>query len=499
MMAARPANVNRGQRLASLSTIRLGILMATSFLFGLAVCSTFFLWRVHNNDPLLSTSHLPHYHNIASAKAEFSKSQTALLQSSSALLQSSSASSSILEGLRILVTIASFDFMQLPHLEEVLDGFRDLCYAGSNVDIVIYTTVVYPVAFIDMFNDRLRCNNPSPNAGLTTTMMLKPNHVRLHLVDFHRQLFYDRIDQYDVFIYTEDDIRISPTTVAAYLHETNRVESIVGPEHATDFNVGIVRYEYDFPENIVITDKTRHATENVTRVYWEHLGKPIFEKAVDKVEDTALSPYYMSMQLHHQGMYLATASLLKAWKDRKNCKFDEIRDRPANPKRPSQPTEGTQRVWMSSQMLYGGRHCGVKQLLPVENFGQLTVLHLPNKNYRRVGKQGRIGGNDNAPKNEFSDGTEVFQRSHPLLLKALELHVEMKKEFPNLKKSNVGEGGQYTGVRVVDTDVKRHHFAKDHMAAFEKRLSAYKDYVSRGGYLIEADMNLDVEGWTMED
>ena len=33
-----------------------------------------------------------------------------------------------------------------------------------------------------------------------------------------------------------------------------------------DPNVGIVRYEYDFPENIVMTDKTRHANVNVTRV-----------------------------------------------------------------------------------------------------------------------------------------------------------------------------------------------------------------------------------------
>ena len=42
----------------------------------------------------------------------------------------------------MLVTIASFDFMQLAHLEEVLDGFQDLCYAGSMVDIVVYTTVM---------------------------------------------------------------------------------------------------------------------------------------------------------------------------------------------------------------------------------------------------------------------------------------------------------------------------------------------------------------------
>ncbi|KAL7451309.1 hypothetical protein ACHAWC_003140 [Mediolabrus comicus] len=491
-----PPNRRRSTgRTASMSRLRLLILMITSFLFGLAVCSTFLLWKVHNNDPVLSTSHLPHYHNVASAnKAVFNtKSQT-----DSSLIDSSSTSTSILEGLRILVTIASFDFMQLPHLEEVLDGFRDLCYAGSKVDIVIYTTVVYPVAFIDMFNDRMRCNNPSPNAGLTTTMILKPNHVRLHLVDFHRELFYDRIDQYDVFIYTEDDIRVSPTTVASYLHETERVERIVGSTHATDYNVGIVRYEYDFPENVIITDKTRHATENVTRVYWEHLGKPVMEKAVKKVDDEALSPYYISMTLHHQGMYLATPRLLKAWTTRKNCHFDQIRDRPARKDKPGQPTEGTQRVWMSSQMLYGGKHCAVTQLLPVDNFGQLTVLHLPNKNYRRVGKQGRIGGNDKAPKNEFSDGTEVFERSHPLLLKALELHIEMKKEFPNLKTLNVGKHGEYTGVRVVDTDVKKNHFHKDHKAAFEERLNAYREYVSRGGYLTKADMDLDVEGWTMQ-
>ena len=284
--------------------------------------------------------------------------------------------------------------------------------------------------------------------------------------------------------------------MAAYLHETRRVESIVGPERAPDFNVGIVRYEYDFPENVVMTDKTRHGSLNVTRVYWEHIGRPIFEKSVDKVEDKGLAPYYISMHKPHQGMFLVTPSLLKAWKDRPNCKFNEARNRPSHPKNPSQPTEGTQRVWMSSQMMYGGRHCGVKQLLPVENFGQLTVLHLPNKNYRRIGKQGRLGGSDNAPKNEFSNGTEVFQRSHPDLLKALELHIEMKRQFPNLKTSNVGgERSRYTGIRIVDTDVDFRSMHKNHKAEAQKKIEAYNEYVKRGGYMVDADMNIDVEEW----
>lgn len=139
-------------------------------------------------------------------------SAAATSTSSGNITSASSSSTSILAGLRILVAIASYDFLQLAHLEEVLDALLDFCYAGSAIDIVIYTTVMYPVALLDMLNDRLRCNNnrnyqnretTKAGAKLTVTIILKPSHVRLHLVDYHRELFYERIDQYDVFVYTE--------------------------------------------------------------------------------------------------------------------------------------------------------------------------------------------------------------------------------------------------------------------------------------------------------
>ena len=112
-----------------------------------------------------------------------------------------------LQGLQVLVAIAAFDFSQLPHLEEVLDGYHDLCVAGAaKVRIVIHTTVAWPVALLDLLQTRFSC----PNFSLD--IVLKLQRVRLHLVDYHRKLFYDHLDEYDVFIYTEDDIRITPTT-----------------------------------------------------------------------------------------------------------------------------------------------------------------------------------------------------------------------------------------------------------------------------------------------
>ena len=265
-----------------------------------------------------------------------------------------------LHNVRILIAIAAFDFSQLPHLEEVLDSYQDLCVAGpSKVDIVIHATVAYPVTLIDLLNSRLV---PSCNDVLAISVIIVESSLRLHLVDLHRPLFYERINEYDLFVYTEDDIRLGIRTVAAYLDETRRIEDKVGTKRASDFNVGVVRYEYNFPSNVVMDDKTRHATQNVTRVYWEHSMFPAINKAVDVVPVDEFRKSHVHCKNHHQGMFLATRKLLLAWKDRLGCNFDQVKNRPGMKNRPSQPSEGTQRVWMSSQQLYGGSHCNVQQV-----------------------------------------------------------------------------------------------------------------------------------------
>lgn len=46
-----------------------------------------------------------------------------------------------LQDIRILIAIAAFDFSQLPHFEEVIDSYQDLCVTGaSKVDMVIHAT-----------------------------------------------------------------------------------------------------------------------------------------------------------------------------------------------------------------------------------------------------------------------------------------------------------------------------------------------------------------------
>lgn len=372
-----------------------------------------------------------------------------------------------LVGKRILIAIAAFDFNQIPHLGEVLDGYQDLCLTGATrVDVVVHATVAYPVTLIDLLNSRLL---PECRETFSISIVLKPHSLRLHLVDCHRDLFYGHIDDYDLFIYTEDDIRVPPRVVGAFLAETKKVEDLVGPKESMGFNVGIVRYEYNFPSNVVMDDKTRHATQNVSRVYWEH-GFPGEGLAMARFSNhDALKDSYIEMKNPHQGMFLATSEQLKAWMTRKNCRFHEVRNRPARRDDPKQPAEGTQRVWMSSVMLHGHRHCNVRQLIPVDSFGSLTVLHLPNKNYRRVGRYRN---------RTFSDGTEHFEVSSSLLTE-MRMHIELRNATAQKPRM------PYDGVVMVDEVGDRR---RDRPPLLERRLREYQAYVDGGGILTPEDM-----------
>jgi hypothetical protein len=51
------------------------------------------------------------------------------------------------------------------------------------------------------------------------------------IVDHHRTLFYEHIDDgFDVFVHTEDDTLIRPTTVVSFMHEMEKVRLLVGDE-----------------------------------------------------------------------------------------------------------------------------------------------------------------------------------------------------------------------------------------------------------------------------
>jgi hypothetical protein len=96
-------------------------------------------------------------------------------------------------------------------------------------------------------------------------------------------------------------------------------------------------------------------------------------------------------------------------------------------------------------------------------------MHLPNKNYRRVGKY---------RKREFSDGTEVFEEASSSLLTAMELHLALRQTWPAKPQF------PYRGIKMIDEVTK----PGDRTPLLARRMDDYVAFVGRGGVLSEYDM-----------
>ena len=133
------------------------------------------------------------------------KDSSATKNTNAVLTTKNTNTNAVLADQRILIALASFDFSQFPLLEEVLDGYHGLAIAGAKVDLVIHTTVPYTVALLDLLNTRFgTCRGGDDDGGgFCIEIVVVSPAIRLNLVDLHRGLFYDKIQEYDLFIYSE--------------------------------------------------------------------------------------------------------------------------------------------------------------------------------------------------------------------------------------------------------------------------------------------------------
>jgi 2-polyprenyl-3-methyl-5-hydroxy-6-metoxy-1,4-benzoquinol methylase len=116
--------------------------------------------------------------------------------------------------MRILVAIACFGTKNLDYLRHVVARYRRMPYA---VDIIVLSEA-----------DKAVPDGVELHVGLPSTNPWS-------LPFGHKPIFAERIDEYDLFIYSEDDIGVSTENVEAFLDACGRVQSDELP--------GFLRYE----------------------------------------------------------------------------------------------------------------------------------------------------------------------------------------------------------------------------------------------------------------
>lgn len=353
-------------------------------------------------------------------------------------------------GKRIFVAIPSYGDKQILYLQDMIDSFHDLCETGAQVTIFLYTIEPYSIEKLSLLNARTKCYHPT--GSLNIEVKINAPSLKLHFVDIHRRDFYKYIDDYDLFIFSEDDHHIRPTHVIAYLQETAKLKQRVGKDEFSNYSIGFLRYERD-----------QNAKERFTfdQHDYENSG-------IHSFDEPKLQRHYVRNQnMPHQGMFMATPEQLNLWKEK--CQFDLID--PDNVEREEEKgTPSWHREFVSSLRLFVNdgikQNCGVTQLFPVDTFEFFMIHHMPDKYYTN-------------PKFD-KENTSSSQELHELIL--------------DLASSNhhlhyiVGNTGEYNGITMEMSQEYKDdmdHADETIPTDAKHKMNQYYEFVRNGGNLMK--------------
>lgn len=167
--------------------------------------------------------------------------------------------------MKILISIAQYGNNQLNLLKKTIAEFQN--YKKYQIDITVHVT-----ENIDINNVNIVYHHPS---------------IRKNLVFKHREEFLKKIDNYDLFLYNENDILITENNIDTFL----KYDKIL-PD---DYCLGFIRFE---------------KRENDENLYFPDLN-PYFGECIAEKTLTVNNHEYFRVFNIHQGCWLLTREKLK--------------------------------------------------------------------------------------------------------------------------------------------------------------------------------------------
>jgi 2-polyprenyl-3-methyl-5-hydroxy-6-metoxy-1,4-benzoquinol methylase len=220
-------------------------------------------------------------------------------------------------GLRVLVVIASHGFANDRHLARLIDEYGKMSFS---VHVVVLSNVQRRI---------------HPNVEVVVGAPCSDPH---SLPFGHKAIFRNRSSEYDLFIYTEDDILITETNVEAFLRVSTALPGTELP--------GMIRFEKDAEGALFYPD--------VHRAYrWDI-------QSVRSRGDYTLAFFTNE----HSGCYMLTRDQLR----RAIASGGFL----AGPRRTKYDMLETAATDIYTQ-------CGLEKLIPISHLEDFLVHHLPNK------------------------------------------------------------------------------------------------------------------------
>jgi 2-polyprenyl-3-methyl-5-hydroxy-6-metoxy-1,4-benzoquinol methylase len=248
--------------------------------------------------------------------------------------------------LRLLVAIASFGSRNLSVLQKVLETYQDM---SLQVDLIVLSNVQKDVGSAVEVIVGLPSKNP------------------WSLPFAHKPIFAERVNDYDLFAYSEDDIEVTEKNIRAFLAISAQLRS--------DEVAGYLRYEKDCDGELWFPD-----------VHGEFHWRP--ESAVSRGSETIAE-----FTNEHSAFYLLNRHQLKRAIASKGFLVG--------------PHAGRYDMLCSAATDPYTR-CGFRKVICISQIDSFLIHHLPNRYVRQVGAP------DRAIRRQVQTLLKISQGNHPV-------------------------------------------------------------------------------------
>jgi len=225
--------------------------------------------------------------------------------------------------MKVLVAIANFGLKNMKHLDRLIMEYRSMPY---DVDIVVLSNI--PKDF---------------GVGIEVVVGL-PTKNPWSLPFGHKTLFADRVDEYDLFIYSEDDTLLTEMNINAYLEVT---ESLPG-----NIIAGLMRYELD-------ANGRKYCPDVFSHFHW-------FPESVQTINGLTFARF----SNNHSACYILTRDQLKAAISSNGFLVS--------------PHEGRYDL-LCSAATDPYTQCGFTKVMCLSRFEEFLLHHLPNTYAGKIG------------------------------------------------------------------------------------------------------------------
>mmetsp|Transcript_19009 Transcript_19009/g.28722 ORF Transcript_19009/g.28722 Transcript_19009/m.28722 type:complete len:340 (-) Transcript_19009:555-1574(-) len=222
-----------------------------------------------------------------------------------------------------------------------------MCEGGMKIRVVIYTadTNPYTQAQTEEFVSMTKSCTGLFGGSLEIEIEEHPATLRLEMTMQHRREVKKRLNDFDIFLYAEDDVLIEMRHVLAYYKYSKK---LARAQNGQKYLLGFQRFEKS------------GIGMGAQQVMWEN--------GIDSWHAVEIAnELYVTMVNPHAGAWMATQAELRAMEEK------------CNALRILKTANSFTRVRAAGWNMY--LNCGRRKVLPVADFANFIIHHLPDKNW----------------------------------------------------------------------------------------------------------------------